>query len=260
MEKFILMDYDGDGVQDIVILGYQDFFMQWLKGQGNGDFLFFLFILNVVIVVWGFELVDMDGDGDLDMVGSVEIFLNGGIDCIIVFYNLANDVGVFGQVFFDINVNGQCDIQEVFFDCFLIMIEFEVLVVFIDEEGWFIVYGVEGIYNISFQFEVCWILIIIFGSYEIIFDGMFIDSLEFGVSLNIEEFEVGIMLVFVFICCGFIVFFWFNYINDGCWLLDGQAYLVFNELAELVEVMFVFVQLLGDILFWDFEGLQLGES
>lgn len=260
MEKFILTDYDGDGVQDIVTSGYQDYPMQWLKGQGNGDFLPPLPIPNGVIAVRGFELADMDGDGDLDMVGNTETPPNGGIDRIIVSYNLANDVGVSGQVFFDINANGQRDTQEVLLDRFPITIEPEALAVFTDEEGRFTVYGAEGTYNISPQLEACWALTTTPESYEITFDGTPIDSLEFGVSPNTEEPEAGITLASAPTRCGFTVPFWLNYTNDGCWPFDGQAYLVLNELAELVEATPVPAQSSGDTLFWDFEGLQPGES
>jgi uncharacterized repeat protein (TIGR01451 family) len=260
MEKFTLMDYDGDGMQDIVTSGYQDFPMQWLKGQGNGNFLSPLPIPNAAIAVRGFELADLDSDGDLDIVGSAETPPNGGIDRVIVSYNLANDVGVSGQVFFDGNANGQRDTNEVLLNRFPITVEPEALAVFTDEDGRFTVYGAAGTYNISPQLEECWSLTTAPESYEIAFDGTPIDTLEFGVSPNTEEPEAAVTLASAPTRCGFTVPFWLNYNNEGCWPFDGQAYLVLNELVEFAEATPEPAQVSGDTLFWDFEGLQPGES
>ncbi|MBV6655966.1 MAG: VCBS repeat-containing protein, partial [Mameliella sp.] len=260
MEKFEIVDYDQDGVDDIITSGFQDFPMQWLKGHGDGNFEPPVAIPNSPIAVRGFQLVDMDDDGDLDMVGSAEVPPNGGTDRIVVSYNLANDVGVSGQVFFDGNANGQRDADEVLLNRFPIAVEPEALAVFSDDQGRFSVYGAEGTYNISPQLEDCWTLTTSPETYEINFSGIPVDSLEFGVSPNTNEPEASITLASAPTRCGFTVPFWLNYNNDGCWPFDGQAYLVLNELVEFVEATPSPAQVSGDTLFWDFTTLQPGES
>lgn len=260
MEKFALTDYNNDGELDIITSGYQDFPMQWLEGQGGGSFLPPLPIPNAAIAVRGFELADMDNDGDLDIVGNAESPPNGGIDRAIISYNLANDVGVSGAVFFDENANGLRDTNEYLLDRFPITVAPEALAVFSDSEGRFSVYGAEGTYSISPQLDDCWSLTTMPGSYEIVFDGTPVDTLLFGVSPNTETPEGSVTLASAPTRCGFTVPFWLNFNNDGCWPFDGQAFLALNTLATYIDASPAPSSVSGDTLFWSFSALQPGES
>ncbi len=261
MEKFVFADFDLDGRKDIIASTYVEAPMQLFRQLEDGSFAAPESIEGTPTRVRGFQLIDLEGDGDWDIVGNGEYESFSGTDRVFVAYNLANNESISGRVFYDTNTNGELDMDEPGVGRVPINVSPEAIAVFADEEGQFTVYGLSGTYTLSPELEECWMMTTSPESYEVTFDGTeSIDSLRFGVTTNSDVPVAGVTLASAPTRCGFTVPFWLNYRNDGCWAFDGQVYLVLNELATFVSAVPVPTATAGDTLFWSFSQLPPGAS
>ncbi|MCB0561845.1 MAG: VCBS repeat-containing protein [Lewinellaceae bacterium] len=261
LEKFVIEDFDLDGRKDIVASTYQDYPMQLLRQLEDGTFSDPGPIAGTANKVRNFVLIDMEGDGDWDIVGNGDQPLYPSTNRLFISYNLANDESISGTVFYDLDGNGQQGVDETGIGRIPITVEPAAIAVFADENGQFTVYGASGAYTLSPQLDDCWALTTTPESYEVTFDGTAsIDSLRFGVTPNTEAPEAAVTLASAPTRCGFTVPFWLNYRNDGCWAFDGEVYLVLSDLAALVSATPEPGRMEGDTLFWNFSALAPGAS
>ncbi|MGH1433616.1 MAG: FG-GAP-like repeat-containing protein [Lewinella sp.] len=261
LEKFVIEDFDLDGRKDIIASTYSDYPMQIMRGLEDGTFADPAPIEGTPNKVRHFELVDMENDGDWDIVGSNGDSPFSSTNRLFVAYNLANDVSISGTVFYDENADGEQDQDELGIGRIPITVVPEALAVFANDEGQFNIYGPAGTYTISPQLDDCWTLSTSPEAYEVTFDGVTnIDSLRFGVSPNTQVADAAVTMASAPTRCGFTVPFWLNYRNDGCWAFDGQVYLVLSDLATFVSASPEPSSMVGDTLFWDFSQLYPGAS
>lgn len=259
--SFVYVDFDLDGRKDLVISTYYGDHMYWLRNISPGVFTDPIVLAQTPLRVRTFAVEDIDRDGDLDIIGTGDQDHIATRDGLFIAYNLANNESISGIIFYDENANGIQDNEEAGIGSVPIQVSPDALAVFSDNEGHFAVYGASGNYTLSPELEECWTLTTTPGSYEIDFDGsMSIDSLRFGVAPNTELPDGAVTLASAPTRCGFTVPFWLNYRNDGCWIFDGQAYLVLNDLATFVSSVPEPSSTHGDTLFWDFANLNPGTS
>lgn len=259
--SFVYVDFDLDGRKDLVISTYYGDHMYWLRNISPGVFSDPIVLPETPLRVRTFVVEDIDQDGDLDIIGTGD---QDGIairDGLFVSYNLANDESISGVIFYDENANGIQDNDEAGIGSVPIQVSPDALAIFSDNDGRFTVYGASGTYTLSPELEECWTLTTSPDSYEIDFDGTTsIDSLRFGVAPNTELPDGAVTLASAPTRCGFTVPFWLNYRNDGCWIFDGQAYLVLNDLATYISATPEPSSISGDTLFWNFANLTPGTS
>lgn len=261
LEKFVLEDFDLDGRKDIIASTYSDYPMQIMRQLEDGTFTDPTPIVGTPHKVRHFELVDMENDGDWDIVGSNGDSPFSSTNRLFVAYNLANDVSISGTVFYDLNANGEQDEEELGIGRIPITVTPEALAVFANEQGQFNIYGPAGTYSISPHLDDCWTLSTTPEAYEITFEGTtYIDSLRFGVSPNTQTADAAVTMASAPTRCGFTVPFWLNYRNDGCWAFNGQVYMVLSELVTFVSASPEPSSMVGDTLFWDFSQLYPGAS
>ena len=98
-------DINGDGHEDFVAISRQNEQLFWYPNTGNGTYLTPVFISQYIPNLEVFDLSDFDGDGDLDVVTSIEI---NGNHSLIWFDNI-DGTGKFAsrQPVVDINFKPQ---------------------------------------------------------------------------------------------------------------------------------------------------------
>ncbi len=90
-ESIHTVDIDGDGDKDIIVAGYSDQLFAWFENiDGQGNFGSQNIIENDVLGAIGIYFSDLDGDGDMDIIGA------GAGDDIVVWYENTDGFGTFG--------------------------------------------------------------------------------------------------------------------------------------------------------------------
>ncbi len=259
--QFAYADFDLNGLKDIIFASYYNEPMQWIPQTSTGVFAEPIQLVGTMPEVRGFIMHDIDEDGDLDIIGKGNEEIFSSQEALFISYNLANDESISGTIFYDENANGVQDNDEAGIGSVPIQVTPDALAIFSDNDGRFTVYGASGNYTLSPELEECWTLTTSPESYNIDFDGTTsIDTLRFGVAPNTELPEGAVTLASAPTRCGFTVPFWLNYRNDGCWIFNGRAYLVLNDLATFISASPEPSSTNGDTLFWNFANLTPGTS
>jgi len=92
---FIVIDWNNDGYEDVVFTDNTNNLISWIQNLGNEQFSTPQLIANIESPQGNIDIVDFDGDSDLDVIVTSVTFNGGAIASVVLIENLGN--GNFSQ-------------------------------------------------------------------------------------------------------------------------------------------------------------------
>ncbi len=244
-------DLDNDGDIDILYSNGDNgngqlYWLENLDGQGNfGNSLTvsdsFLFVGHLISS-------DLDEDGDLDILGS----MNGGI---VWFENFENTPQITGNIFWDENNNGIADPNEIGLKEQKVSIQPDVISSWSQSDGTFNFAVDTGLYYLTCFPSSLWQLST---NQNLVFDvpdSIGISEPNFGLIPISDISEVQTDLTSSPTRCGFTVPFWLSYKNTGTLEADGIVGLELDNLVNFISSDPMPDLIENNTLFWNFNDL-----
>jgi uncharacterized repeat protein (TIGR01451 family) len=242
-----LFDFDMDGDMDLLFNNNQTPGLFWLeKGVGTDLFGIVQPISLGFPNIEKFDLVDMDFDGDMDLV-----FLGGGI--LRWKKGVANDSKLAIEAFFDKNNNGIFDNGELLMNGFQYTIDPDPLLLFTNPSGRLEFFLEEGSYTVNALPRINWD-VTTSNTQNTFIPEMSADTLRFGYFPNNEFSDLQPDLTSAATRCGFDVPFWLSYNNFGTMIENGWIELQTSDLVTFLDATPVADSISGNSYFWEIEN------
>jgi uncharacterized repeat protein (TIGR01451 family) len=245
-------DLDNDGDMDILSASRGDDKLAWYENlDGNGTFG-----IQHVISATGIDFdfvraADLDGDGDLDVFSSTYFDSH-----IVWFENFLLDPSLSGKCFYDKNENKVRDQGETTLFNQRVVVSPDAKTSFTNQSGSYRFIVENGDYTVTALPDGIWSLTTDPSSFQVTYDGVPVQGLDFGFIPSQSITEVSPSLTVSPTRCGFKVPFWVEYKNTGTADVTGWIALELDALTSLVSAAIQPDSIQGNTLFWRFEGLS----
>ncbi len=256
---FLDVDNDGDG--DIITNSNDDGTIYMYSPNEDGTYSFNTTI-DSSLTSWSCIPVDLDNDGDSDLVsvgysGNILYYQNYAIE--------GSDKIISGRVFLDEDEDGVFDPGEPLLKNMPISISPDPYIAFTgsaDGNNSFKFVVKNGAYTIAPELDDCFEISTPDLSYTIIISDFTSPSnpYDFGVKPISSYEQVEPMLTSAPTRCGFTVPFTFQFENKGCVKSSGKAGLLVSDLTNLVQVLPMPDETVGDTMFWNYTDLLPNDS
>lgn len=262
--RFTAADMNLDGTNDIALS--VEFFDEILILPGNGDGTFGQ-PLNAPPLsreIATLDHVDVDKDGDIDLIGDINPFQ--GLFGLYQIENYLVDPGqARGRIFFDENQNGVFDTPEIGLNFIGVSCEPEAAYSYTDASGRYKVF-IDDLdipsYQVMPEDVAGWSITTDPAFYTIDVDESFtfVDSLDFGFYPDSFFTALDVNLVAGIARCNTAVNYWINIGNQGSNLTSGLVHLQLDDPLDFIESSLPPDSVVGNDVYWHFDSLGYFEN